>query len=59
MRLLSPYQVMERTGLTYSKSLLIVKAGRHVQIGNRYFISETALKEILNPTTPIQIKEEN
>jgi hypothetical protein len=31
----------------------------HIQMGNRYYVSETTLRAFLNPATPILIKEEN
>ena len=58
MRMLSPYQVAEITGLPYSKALLLIKSTNHIQIGNRYFVSESTLKAFLNPSTPILIEEE-
>lgn len=59
MKLLSTYQVAEVTGLPYAKALFVMKAMNHLQIGNRYFVSETTLRAFLNPDTPIHIKEEN
>lgn len=58
MKMLTPDDVADLTGLPYSKALLIVKSANHVQIGNRYYISEKTLTALLNPDTPIQIKEE-
>lgn len=58
MRLLSPYDVMEITGLNYRNALLVVKAANHVQINNRYYVTETMLREFLNPDAPILIEEE-
>ncbi len=58
MRMLSPYQVAEITGLPYSKALLLIKSANHIQINNRYYISETALRAFLNPDTPMLIEEE-
>lgn len=57
MKLLSPYQVAEITGLPYAKALLLIKSANHIQINNRYYISETSLKTFLNPDTPILIEE--
>ena len=57
MRMLTPYDVAEITGLSYAKALLIVKAAKHIQINNRY-ISETSLRAFLNPETPILIEED-
>ena len=58
MRMLSPYQVAEITGLTYAKALLLIKSANHIQINNRYYISETTLRAFLNPDTPMLIEEE-
>ena len=58
MRMLTPYDVAEITGLSYAKALLIVKAAKHIQINNRYYISETSLRAFLNPETPILIEED-
>ena len=59
MKLLSVYDVMERTGLNYRNALLLVKAANHLQIGCRYFVSETTLRAFLNPSTPMLIEEED
>lgn len=58
MKLLSVYDVMKIIGLNYRNSLLLVKAANHIQINNRYYISETSLRAFLNPDTPILIEEE-
>ena len=58
MRLLAPKDVAEITGLPYAKALLLVKAALHIQINNRYYIAESALRAFLNPDTPILIEEE-
>ena len=58
MKLLSPKDVAQITGLPYSKALLLIKSANHVQINNRYYISETSLRAFLNPDTPILIEEE-
>ena len=58
MRMLSPYQVAEITGLPYAKALLLIKSANHIQINNRYYISETTLRAFLNPDTPMLIEEE-
>ena len=59
MKLLSTYQVAEVTGLPYAKALFLIKSTNHIQMGNKYYVSETTLRAFLNPDTPIQIKEEN
>ena len=59
MKLLSTYQVAEVTGLPYAKALFLIKSMNHLQIGNRYYVSETTLRAFINPNTPMLIKEEN
>ena len=59
MKMLTPYQVAEITGLPYAKSLLLIKSTNHIQINNRYYVSETTLRKFLNPDTPMLIEEEN
>lgn len=59
MKLLSTYQVAEVTGLPYAKALFLIKSMNHIQMGNRYYVSETTLRAFLNPATPILIKEES
>lgn len=59
MKLLTPYEVAEVTGLPYAKALFLIKAMNHLQMGNKYYVSETTLRAFLNPPTPVQIKEEN
>ena len=58
MKMLTPYQVAEITGLSYAKSLLLIKSTNHIQINNRYYVSETTLRKFLNPETPMLIEEE-
>lgn len=57
MKMLTPYQVAEITGLSYAKSLLLIKSTNHIQINNRYYVSETTLRKFLNPDTPMLIEE--
>lgn len=57
MKMLTPYQVAEITGLSYAKSLLLIKSTNHIQINNRYYVSETTLRNFLNPDTPMLIEE--
>ena len=59
MRMLTPYQVAEITGLPYAKALVLIKSTNHIQINNRYYVSETTLRNFLNPSTPMLIEEEN
>ncbi len=55
MKLLSPYQVAELTGLPYKKALALVKEMNHIQFGNRYYVSDDILQATLSPDTPILI----
>ena len=59
MKMLTPYDVAAITGLPYAKALFLIKSMNHIQMGNRYYVSETTLRAFLNPATPILIKEEN
>ena len=58
MKLLSPKDVAQITGLPYSKALLLIKSANHVQINNRYYITEKVLHDLLNHDSAILIKEE-
>ena len=58
MKLLTPKDVAEITGLPYSKALLLIKSANHVQINNRYYITEKVLHDLLNHDGAILIKEE-
>ena len=58
MKLLTTKQVAELTGLPYSKALLLIKSTNHIQINNRYYVSESTLRAFLNPDTPILIESE-
>ena len=58
MFMLTPAEVARRTGLTYARALLVIKAANHLQINNRYYIEEEALMEILRPSEPLVIQSE-
>ena len=58
MLMLTPYDVARITGLPYAKALLLIKSANHIQINNRYYVSESTLRAFLNPDTPILIEEE-
>ena len=58
MKLLSPKDVAQITGLPYSKALLLIKSANHVQINNRYYITEKVLHDLLNHDGAILIREE-
>lgn len=55
MRLLSPQEVSEITGLPYRKALELIKQMNYIQINNRYYIFEDVLKGLLNLDEPILI----
>ena len=61
MLMLTPYDVARITGLPYAKALLLIKSTNHIQINNRYYVSESTLRAYLNPDTPklIESEEEN
>ena len=58
MKLLTPMEVAQRTGLPYAKALLVIKSLNHIQIGNRYYISERTLEAFINTNEPIMLMEE-
>ena len=58
MKMLTTQQVAELTGLPYSKALLLIKNTNHIQMGNRYYVSEATLKAFLNPDGAIKITED-
>ena len=58
MKMLTPYDVKKITGLTYARALLLIKSTNHIQINNRYYVSEGTLRAFLNPDTPILIESE-
>ena len=58
MKLLTPQQISKITGLPYSKALLLIKNMNHLQINNRYYVSESTLRAFLNPDTPMLIEED-
>lgn len=51
MKLLTPHDVAERTGLPYKVALQLVKELPHLKIGNRYFITPEAYTEYLASAT--------
>lgn len=55
MKMLSPKEVAAITGLPYIKALDLIKATNHIQMGNRYYVPESVLREFLKPATPIKI----
>lgn len=55
MKLLSPQQVAELTGLPYEKALALIKQLNYIQIDRRYYVSEAVLRAFLNPSEPILV----
>lgn len=55
MKLLCPKEVADLTGLPYSKALALVKSTNHIQIDNRYYVTESVLRAFLNPSTALKI----
>ena len=58
MKLLTPMEVAQRTGLPYAKALLLVKSLNYIQIKRCYYIREDVLEAFLKTDTPIIIMEE-
>ena len=58
MKLLSAKQISAITGLPYAKALLLIKNMNHLQICNRFYVSESTLKAFLNPDAPMLIEED-
>ena len=56
MKLLTPYDVAERTGLPYKVALPLVKELPHLKIGNRYYLTPEAYDTYLtSPTETFEI----
>ena len=58
MRLLTAYDIQKICHITYARALLLLKSTNHIQINNRYYVSESTLRAFLNPDTPILIESE-
>ena len=58
MKLLSPYEVADMTGLPYAKALMLIKAMAYLRIGNRYYVSDTNLTAFLTQTCAVEITNE-
>lgn len=62
MRLLSPRDVAEITGLPYAKALAIIKGLAYTRIDRNYYLSESKLRDFLAQDCAIELtttKEEN
>lgn len=55
MKMLTPKEVANITGLPYIKALTLVKSMKHIQIDNRYYVAESVLREFLTPDTALKI----
>lgn len=55
MKLLTPNQIAQLTGLPYGKALALIKELNHVQINNRYYVSYNVLKAFLEPKDAIKV----
>lgn len=58
MKLLTPYDVAELTGLRYAKALTLVKGMAYVRIDNRYYVSEANFKKFMTQDTAIELTTE-
>ena len=56
MRLLSPNQVAEVTGLPYTKALTVIKSLAYTRIDHNYYISETKLREFLSQDCVVELR---
>ena len=55
MKLLTPNQIAEMTGLPYGKALALIKELNHIQINNRYYVAENVLEDFLHPSEAIKV----
>ena len=55
MKLLSPNQVSEVTGLPYTKALTVIKSLAYTRIDHNYYISETKLREFLQQDCIVEL----
>lgn len=55
MKLLSPYEIAEQTGLPYAKALMLIKAMAYIRIANRYYVSEANFNAFLTQESAIEI----
>lgn len=56
MRLLSPGQVAEVTGLPYTKALVLIKNLAYTRIDHNYYVSETKLREFLQQDCIVELR---
>lgn len=55
VKMLSPKEIAEQTGLPYGKALKLIKQLNHIQIDNLYYVAEDILYDFLHPDTPIKV----
>ena len=59
MKLLTPYDVAELTGLPYAKALTLVKSIAYKRIDRRYYVTEKTLMDFLSQEDAVEIKNES
>ena len=57
MKLLSPYDVADQTGLPYAKALMLIKGMAYIRIAKRYYVSEATFKAFLSQKFAIEISD--
>ena len=55
MKLLTPAQVAELTGLPYAKALMLIKGMAYIRMNNRYYVSDATLRAFLTQDTAVEI----
>ena len=55
VKLLSPNQVAEITGLPYAKALTVIKSLAYTSIDHNYYISESKLREFLSQDCAVEL----
>ena len=56
MKLLSPNQVAEITGLPYTKALTVIKSLAYTRIDHNYYISEAKLTDFLQQDCIVELR---
>ena len=57
MKLLSPQDVADQTGLPYAKALMLIKAMSYIRIAKRYYVSESTLNAYLHQEEAVEIMD--
>ena len=55
MKLLSPYDVADLTGLPYAKALTLIKGMAYIRIDKRYYVSEATFHAFLTQSEAVEI----